>query len=153
MSKASFDWDLAKDRANQEKHGLSFAQAQYAFADPNRVIAKDITHSDDEDRFYCFGQVGEGIATIGEKVNEFMSTKIKYSNEPLGKVEVVADMLPSPEELAFKEDSVKVTISLSKSSVDFFKREAKKHDTKYQQMIRRLLDAYTRAQDRHITNR
>jgi len=58
-------------------------------------------------------------------------------------------MLPSPEELAFKEDSVKVTIALSKSSVDFFKREAKKHDTKYQQMIRRLLDAYTRAQDRH----
>ena len=89
---------------------------------------------------------------IGEKVNEFMSTKIKYTNEPLGKVEVVADMLPSPEELAFKEDSVKVTISLSKSSVDFFKREAKKHDTKYQQMIRRLLDAYPRAQDRHITN-
>ena len=89
---------------------------------------------------------------IGEKVNEFMSTKIKYTNEPLGKLEVVADTLPSPEELAFKEDSVKVTISLSKSSVEFFKREAKKHDTKYQQMIRRLLDAYTRAQDRHITN-
>ena len=64
MSKESFDWDLEKDRANQEKHGLSFAQAQHAFADPNRVIAKDITHSDDEDRFYCFGQVGEGIATV-----------------------------------------------------------------------------------------
>jgi len=64
MSKESFDWDLEKDRANQEKHGLSFAQAQYAFADPNRVIAKDITHSDDEDLFYCFGQVGEGIATV-----------------------------------------------------------------------------------------
>jgi hypothetical protein len=89
---------------------------------------------------------------IGEKVNKFMSTKIKYTDEPLGKVEVVADMLPSPEELAFKEDSVKVTISLSKSSVDFFKREAKKHDTKYQQMIRRLLDAYTRAQERHINH-
>ena len=89
---------------------------------------------------------------IGEKEIEFMNTKIKYSDEPLGKVEVITDMLPSPEELAFKEDSVKVTISLSKSSVDFFKREAKKHDTKYQQMIRRLLDAYTRAQDRHITN-
>lgn len=82
-----------------------------------------------------------------------MSTKIKYTNEPLGEIEVVADMLPSPEELAFKEDSVKVTISLSKSSVDFFKREAEKHDTKYQQMIRRLLDAYTRAQDRYRTNR
>ena len=58
MSKESFDWDPAKDSANLVKHDLSFAQAQYAFADPNRVIAKDLTHSDDEDRFYCFGQVG-----------------------------------------------------------------------------------------------
>jgi predicted DNA binding CopG/RHH family protein len=81
-----------------------------------------------------------------------MNAKIKYTNESIGKVEVVADMLPSPEELAFKEDTVKVTISLSKSSVDFFKKEAKKHDTKYQQMIRRLLDAYTHAQSRQITN-
>lgn len=81
-----------------------------------------------------------------------MSAKIKYTNESLGKVEVVADMLPCPEELAFKEDTVKVTIALSKASVDFFKNEAKKHDTKYQQMIRRLLDEYTRAQGRHITS-
>ena len=92
-----------------------------------------------------------GLA-IGVKVNEFMNAKIKYINEPLGRIEVVADMLPSPEELAFKEDTVKVTISLSKSSVDFFKQEAKKHDTRYQQMIRRLLDAYTRAQSRQKTN-
>ena len=76
----------------------------------------------------------------------------KYTDKYLGNVEVITDMLPSPEELAFKEDSVKVTISLSKSSVDFFKREARKHDTKYQQMIRRLLDAYTRAQERSKTN-
>lgn len=82
-----------------------------------------------------------------------MSAKIKYTDEPLGKVEVIADMLPSPEELAFKEDTVKVTIALSKTSVDFFKKEAKKHDTKYQQMIRRLLDEYTQMQGRQITNR
>ena len=83
-----------------------------------------------------------------------MKEKIRYTNEPIGKIEIVPDMLPSPEELAFKEDTVKVTISLSKSSIDFFKREAKKHDTKYQQMIRRLLDAYTRSQDkRHTTGR
>lgn len=81
-----------------------------------------------------------------------MNVKIKYTDEPLGKIEVVADTLPSPAELAFKEDTVKVTIALSKSSVDFFKKEAKKHDTKYQQMIRRLLDEYTRTQDRHLTN-
>jgi predicted DNA binding CopG/RHH family protein len=82
-----------------------------------------------------------------------MSAKIKYTDEPLGKVEVIADMLPSPEELAFKEDTVKVTIALSKTSVDFFKKEAKKHDTKYQQMIRRLLDEYTQMQGRQTTNR
>ncbi len=64
MSKESFDWDTAKDIANQEKHGLSFAKAQYAFADPNRIIARDLTHSDDEDRFYCFGRVSGGIATV-----------------------------------------------------------------------------------------
>lgn len=81
-----------------------------------------------------------------------MSRKIKYSDEHLGKVEVIQDFLPSPEELAYKDDTVKVTIALSKSSVEFFKREAEKHDTKYQQMIRRLLDAYTRAQSRHMTN-
>jgi len=82
-----------------------------------------------------------------------MNVKIKYTHEPLGKVEVIADMLPSPEQLAFKEDTVKVTIALSKTSVDFFKKEAKKHDTKYQQMIRRLLDEYTQMQSRQITNR
>lgn len=81
-----------------------------------------------------------------------MNEKIRYTDEALGKVEVVADMLPSPEQLGFKQDTVKVTISLSKSSVDFFKREAKKHDTKYQQMIRRLLDAYTQAHDQHSAN-
>lgn len=81
-----------------------------------------------------------------------MKPKIKYTDEPLGKVELIADMLPSPEDLAFKEDTVKVTIALSKTSVDFFKREAKKHGTKYQQMIRRLLDVYANAQDQRSIN-
>ncbi|MCZ6548302.1 MAG: CopG family transcriptional regulator, partial [Deltaproteobacteria bacterium] len=47
-----------------------------------------------------------------------------------------------PEDLVFKEENIKVTMSLSKSSVEFFKREAKKHRTQYQKMIRRLLDLY-----------
>lgn len=69
--------------------------------------------------------------------------RIKYADEPLGKVRVVDDFLPPPEELVFREDNVKVTITLSKSSVDFFKKEAEKHHTQYQKMIRRLLDIYT----------
>lgn len=71
-----------------------------------------------------------------------MKEKIKYTNEPLGEVKVVKDFLPSPAELAFNEQAVKVTLSLSKKSVDFFKSEASKNHTQYQRMIRRLVDAY-----------
>lgn len=81
-----------------------------------------------------------------------MNKKTTYTNEPLGKLKVVSDFLPSPEELAFKDDTVKVTISLSKSSVEFFKAEAVKNKTQYQKMIRRLLDAYTDTHKKPITN-
>jgi uncharacterized DUF497 family protein len=64
MANIRFDWDADKDAANQQKHGISFARAQYAFADPRRVIAKDITHSQTEERFYCFGKVGGGVLTV-----------------------------------------------------------------------------------------
>jgi len=76
----------------------------------------------------------------------YAETKIKYTDEPLGKVQVVADFLPSPDELAFREEGVKVTLALSKKSIDFFKSEASKRHTHYQRMIRRLLDAYVDAQ-------
>ena len=72
-----------------------------------------------------------------------MKNKIRYSDGPLEAVRVVADFLPSPEELAFQEETVKVTIALSKASLDFFKQEAAKHQVSYQRMIRRLLDEYT----------
>lgn len=75
-----------------------------------------------------------------------MSDKIKYTDEPLGKIEIVQDFLPSPEELAFREEGVKVTLALSKKSVDFFKSQASRHHTQYQRMIRRLLDSYVEAQ-------
>ena len=79
---------------------------------------------------------------IGEKGKRYMNKKMKYTDEPMGRVRVIKDFLPSPEELALKEETVKVTISLSKASVDFFKKEAKNHHTQYQRMIRRLLDEY-----------
>ena len=71
-----------------------------------------------------------------------MSAKIRYTNEPLGKVKVVADFLPKPEDLVLQDEGVKITIALSRRSVEFFKREAERHGTQYQRMIRRLLDAY-----------
>jgi hypothetical protein len=74
-----------------------------------------------------------------------MSKKTKYSNEPLGKLAVVADFLPPPDKLAYREETVKVTITLNKASIEFFKREAKQHGTPYQAMIRKLLDHYAQA--------
>jgi uncharacterized protein len=62
---ASFEWDENKDKINQKKHGVSFAFAQYAFADPRRVILEDISHSTaEETRYYCLGKVSEGILTV-----------------------------------------------------------------------------------------
>jgi predicted DNA binding CopG/RHH family protein len=64
----------------------------------------------------------------------------------LGKIRVRKDFLPPPSELVYKEDTVKVTLGLSRRSVDFFKKEAKKHGTPHQKMIRRLLDIYVARQ-------
>ena len=71
-----------------------------------------------------------------------MKRKIKYTDEAMGDIEVVDDFLPPPDQLVLKDDGVKVTISLSKRSIDFFKAEAGRSKTSYQRMIRRLLDAY-----------
>ena len=60
----SFKWADRKDRENQAKHGVSFGLAQYAFGDPDRVIAQDIEHSTAERRFFCFGRVGGRILTV-----------------------------------------------------------------------------------------
>ena len=65
MSEGKFEWDNDKDEENREKHGISFILAQKAFFDPNRIIARDITHSSEsEERFFCFGQVGAGVMTV-----------------------------------------------------------------------------------------
>jgi len=71
-----------------------------------------------------------------------MSKRIRYSDEALGKLQVVPDFLPDPEQLAFREEGIKVTLALSRKSVEFFKDEAARRGTQYQRMIRRLVDAY-----------
>jgi len=64
MSKAYFEWDENKNIANQKKHGISFYEAQNAFLDLKRIIAKDIKHSNKEERYYCFGSVNNEIVTV-----------------------------------------------------------------------------------------
>jgi uncharacterized DUF497 family protein len=60
----NFERDDGKNTANLAKHHVSFFEAQLAFADPHRVIARDLTHSKSEERFYCFGKVQGGVLTV-----------------------------------------------------------------------------------------
>lgn len=77
-----------------------------------------------------------------------MKKNTKYHNAPaevakaIESAEVVEDMLPPPEELVLRDETVKVTISLTKKSVDFFKHAAKQQGVPYQTMIRKVLDLY-----------
>ena len=73
-----------------------------------------------------------------------MKEKTSYTDEPM-EFRVIPNFLPPPEQLIFKEDAIKVTITLSARSVLFFKTEAAKRGVQYQRMIRRLLDAYVEA--------
>lgn len=86
---------------------------------------------------------------IGDKERKNMK-KVKYTDEPLGRTRRVENFLPSPDKLVFKEDTEKVLLSLTKSSVDFFKEEAKKNRVPYQKMIRNLVDDYARTYRGHL---
>ena len=71
-----------------------------------------------------------------------MKRKKVNSDMPMGKMTRIKDILPAPEELIIPEENIKVTISLKKASIDFFKRQAHRCHTKYQKMIRELVDKY-----------
>lgn len=64
MSKESFEWDMEKDIENRLKHGVSFEEAQLAFADPERIFYMDEHHSQVEKRYFCFGKVNNKVMTV-----------------------------------------------------------------------------------------
>ena len=64
VNAVTFEWDQEKNHLNRKKHSISFEEAQYAFSDLKRIIAKDLQHSDSEERYYCFGKIGEDIVTV-----------------------------------------------------------------------------------------
>ncbi len=71
-----------------------------------------------------------------------MSRRATDTDFPIGKLTRIADILPPPEKLVIPQETVKVTLLLSKSSIQFFKRQASQHRTKYQRMLRELVDRY-----------
>jgi predicted DNA binding CopG/RHH family protein len=83
------------------------------------------------------------VRDTGGKGEKSMKKKINYKNEKIGDIEIVKDFLPSPDELVIKSDTIKVTLNLSKSSLDFFKKIAEEHGGQYQKIIRNLLDRYS----------
>jgi len=50
-----FEWDPVKDRANQEKHRVSFTEASSVFGDPLHRTAEDPRHSVGEFRYLTTG--------------------------------------------------------------------------------------------------
>ena len=85
---------------------------------------------------------------IGEGEKDFMSNTINYTEEDIGEVAFVTDFLPSPRELKERNENVKITISLSKRSIDYFKKAASMNDLQYQKLIRQLLDDYVAHQEK-----
>ena len=73
---------------------------------------------------------------------------VGYTTGEIGSLRLIENFLPPPEALVLREDTVKVTLSLSRRSVDFFKRAAKSRRVPYQRMIRALVDAYAERQEK-----
>ncbi len=76
------------------------------------------------------------------------SRTVKYTVGEIGRVKMIEDFLPSPDALVAREDNVKVTLGLSRRSVEFFKHAAKQRRVPYQRMIRALVDAYAERQEK-----
>ena len=53
-------------------------------------------------------------------------------------------MLPPPDQLVFREENERITINLSKFSMDFFRSKAAELNIPYQRMIKRVLDLYSK---------
>ena len=78
MSGTNFEWNEIKDLNNQEKHGVSFYEAQHAFLDTNRVIAEDLSHSQKEKRYFCFG--------LNEEKNGILTVRFTYRS---GRIRII----------------------------------------------------------------
>ena len=82
------------------------------------------------------------MPAIGERGKSAMKRKTEYANEDIRLGKTVVDFLPSPVELAEREETAKITINLHRGSVAFFKEEAKRTGTPYQKLIRKVVELY-----------
>jgi hypothetical protein len=81
-----FEWDPDKAAANEQKHGVSFAEAATAFGDPLSITIADPDHSTEEARFILLGQSYLGrlvVAVHTERENRIriISARLTTRNE------------------------------------------------------------------------
>lgn len=55
MKDITFEWDEVKNKANFQKHGISFEEAESVFLDEYALLIADPDHSENEDRFVLLG--------------------------------------------------------------------------------------------------
>jgi hypothetical protein len=72
-----------------------------------------------------------------------MKNTINYSDEPM-QIGAVVDILPSPAQLAAMARTERATLTLTKTTLDYFRAAAKKEDVSYNVLIRNALDEYVR---------
>lgn len=84
----------------------------------------------------------DGLKGKNDMWTDRVKKHMEFTDNEMGDIQIVKDFLPSPENLIVKEDTVKITLSLTNRSVEFFKKQAKLHHTQYQKMIRALIDQY-----------
>ena len=82
-----FDWDEAKSRQNQRKHGVAFEDAQRLLeSDCDYLEIFDAEHSEDEDRFIGVGPTRRGILVVvwtdrGDDVVRIVSARMATKRE------------------------------------------------------------------------
>jgi hypothetical protein len=80
----------------------------------------------------------------GVNGGSFMNNTIPDPAEPIGKVTIVEDFLPPVNQLIPRQKTVTITMEFTQESIEFFKREAKRRNSSYQEMISNLVDAYAK---------
>lgn len=76
-----FEWDARKDRANLEKHGVSFAEASSVFGDALAASIPDPDHSEGEARFVTMGYSSSNRLIVVSHTEEGDTVRIINARE------------------------------------------------------------------------
>lgn len=73
----NFEWDLAKEKQNLRKHGVTFKEAAKLFTGRSEYLELyDELHSEDEDRFIAIGPITKGLIVVVYVERDFDTIRI-----------------------------------------------------------------------------